>query len=163
MLLQFLKRPEVAPRISWDGRGTVTIDGDLLTDSNIIDLVNDVARSRKSVKAVGREEFARFLYESGIPLEFMGNSELYKLGRKLVQIDISSSTPVNNRVRGREEFLPSTPLHNTHDDSFHSINDTIIAVDTSLNGSKRKKKRDLNKSLNKSLNQSGGGWLTLSM
>lgn len=159
-LIQFLKRPEVAPRISWDNRGTVTIDGNILDDSNIVDLVNDVARSRKNVKASGREEFARFLYESGIPLEFMGNTGLYKLGQKLAQINISSSTPNAQRIQSRENLFTSTPVQKSQYESFLSADDTVIEENHSHG---KKSKKNKTKSLNSSRNQSGGGWLTLSM
>jgi len=39
----------------------LTIDGNVEKDSNIADLINDAMRERKTVKAVGRNQFARLL------------------------------------------------------------------------------------------------------
>lgn len=171
MLLQFLKRPEVASRISWNTRGIVTIDGNVIGESNIIDLVNDVTRSRKSIKAAGREEFARFLYETGIPLEFMGNVELYKLGQKLSRQNTSTSTPNAQRslsteldalspIQKRTNVHESTPMPKSVNDSSYSFDGTLTENDGSFISPKQRKRKSLNKT---TIHQSGSGWLTLSM
>lgn len=67
-------------RINWNELGTVTIDGQKLRNSNIVDLINDAARSRKNVQAVGRKQFASILRETSTPREYIGNPDLWKLG-----------------------------------------------------------------------------------
>jgi len=39
----------------------MTIDGNVVKDLNIADLINDSMRERKTVKAAGRNQFARLL------------------------------------------------------------------------------------------------------
>ncbi|KYN11437.1 hypothetical protein ALC57_16405 [Trachymyrmex cornetzi] len=55
LLMKHLIRNAVPDRISWDEHGIVTIDGNVVKDSNITDLINDAMRERKTVKAVGIE------------------------------------------------------------------------------------------------------------
>ncbi|KAM0726794.1 hypothetical protein ACS0PU_006955 [Formica fusca] len=50
-------------KISWDRRGLVTIDGTVITESNIAELINDAIRERKTFKAAGRIQFARLLHD----------------------------------------------------------------------------------------------------
>ena len=52
LLLQFLESEQARNRITWDTRGEVTIDGEKVESSNIIDLVNDIVRPRKNSQAV---------------------------------------------------------------------------------------------------------------
>ena len=53
-----------------------------MPSSNIIYLVNDIIRSRKNTQSVGREYFSWFLRDSAVPLEYIGNLELYRAGAK---------------------------------------------------------------------------------
>ena len=61
LLMKHLLRKAVPDRLSWDVQGIVTIDGNVVKDSNITDLINDAMRERKTVKAVGRNQFAQLL------------------------------------------------------------------------------------------------------
>lgn len=73
LLLNHLKNNKT--RISWNDNGLVTIDGEKISSSNIIDLLNDAARARKKVKAIGRAQFAELLRSTETPNEFIGNEE----------------------------------------------------------------------------------------
>ena len=56
------------PRISWNDRGQVAIDGQYIPGSNIIDLVHDFTREGRSVPpAVGHEAFAAILKAENTP------------------------------------------------------------------------------------------------
>lgn len=59
--------------IDWDDKGTVSIKGEILPSSNIIDLINDTLRPRKSSNPAGWEQFASFMNEKNIPHELIGN------------------------------------------------------------------------------------------
>jgi len=72
-------------RISWNDAGIVTIDGNVMKDSNIADLINDAMRERKTTKAVGRVQFARLLRVLNILSVLVGNKKL------LIATDSSSS------------------------------------------------------------------------
>jgi len=61
---------------SWNDNEIVTIDGNVVKDSNIADLINDVMRERKTTKAAGRVQFARLLRDLNIPSVLVRNKEL---------------------------------------------------------------------------------------
>ena len=52
------------------------IDGSVVKDSNFADLINDAMRERKTVKAVGRNQFARSLRMLNIPSALVRNKRL---------------------------------------------------------------------------------------
>lgn len=66
-----------AAHFSWDTDGVVSIKGKPLKDSNIVDLINDAMRARKTAKPVGRKTFAQFLRSIKTPREFIGNEALW--------------------------------------------------------------------------------------
>ena len=47
LLMKHLFRKAVPDRISWDEHGIMTIDGNVVKDLNITDLINDAMRERK--------------------------------------------------------------------------------------------------------------------
>ena len=69
-LLEILKR---SPHISWDDVGTVTMHEVTLAGSNIIDLLNDVLRSRQRSAPRGWQAFARILASLNVPREYIVN------------------------------------------------------------------------------------------
>jgi len=75
LLMKHLFR-KVLDRISRDEHGIVIIDGNIVKDSNIADLINDAMRERKTVKAAGNQ-FARLLRISNIPFALVRNKRLY--------------------------------------------------------------------------------------
>lgn len=80
-LVSYLRNsPGAVQRVTWDQEGRVTIDGKLVPDSNIVDLINDAIRSRKEFQAEGRRQFIETLRAISIPREFIGNAALWTLG-----------------------------------------------------------------------------------
>ena len=71
----------------------MTIDGNVVKDSNIADLINEAMRERKTVKAVGRNQFARLLRVLNIPSTLVRNKSL-----------LSSHADAVNIVKLRREF-----------------------------------------------------------
>lgn len=61
--------------ITWDSNGTVSINGSPLVGSNIVDLVCDVVRCKKSGGPVGWKHFVEALRQINIPQEFIGNPQ----------------------------------------------------------------------------------------
>ena len=127
----FLTSDEAANRISWDGKGLISIDNEPIENSNIIDVVNDFMRVRKNFYSVGKHEIAKVLKELGIPQEYVGNEFYYKINKNQ---KLSSSTP--------KSLYKS--VFNSVDES--SINNTFEESGSS-------------KSKNKS--QTGQGWQTI--
>jgi len=76
LLMKHLFRKAVPDRISWDKHGIMTIDGNVVKDLNIADLINDSMRERKTVKAAGRNQFARLLRVLNILSALMRNKRL---------------------------------------------------------------------------------------
>src|SRR5436190_14425625 len=68
-----LQRLENSDSIKWDRRGEVTINGLTIPGSNIIDLVGDAVRARKTSNPLGWQMFTELLKEMNVPREFLGN------------------------------------------------------------------------------------------
>lgn len=68
-----LERLNHDPNISWNKKGEVSIKGELLQNSNINDLIQDMLRNRKSHVPNGWESFARYLHDSNVPQDLIGN------------------------------------------------------------------------------------------
>ena len=79
---QNLHRNASPGKILWDKNGVVSIDGEKIPNSNIVDLVNDWMRARKREKPIGRGDFAKFLQQIQMPREFIGNTALIAEGTK---------------------------------------------------------------------------------
>lgn len=63
-------------KVRWNDDGTVFIENNKITGSNIIDLINDILRPlKKTGDPIGWEEFAKTLKDLNIPLTYIGNTE----------------------------------------------------------------------------------------
>lgn len=61
-------------KIGWNKNGELTTSGVTLPGTNIVDLIGDVMRARKTVAAPpGIDQFARGLSEINVPREVVGN------------------------------------------------------------------------------------------
>lgn len=66
-------------KIAWNDRGELTLSGQPVPGSNIIDLVADVIRKRKTVKAPpAMGDFTKALREVNTPRELIGNQDRLK-------------------------------------------------------------------------------------
>ncbi|KAK3914247.1 Putative uncharacterized transposon-derived protein [Frankliniella fusca] len=72
-LFDILKSPRGHDWVSWEPHGAVKIEGVKIPQSNIIDLISDTSRSRKTAQAVGWMQFARVLKTLNTPLELVSN------------------------------------------------------------------------------------------
>lgn len=94
-------------KLTWDKSGVVLIDGEPIKDSNIIDLVNDAMRHRKTVRAIGRQQFGAELRLMGVPREFIGNSSMLYENLTL------SPPPINSSVASQSnDYTPNTSRSN---------------------------------------------------
>ena len=64
-------------RFVWDKYGVVSIDGIRIPEYNIIDLVNEAMRSRKTTRPSNKRHFATFLQSVKVPREFIGNQDFW--------------------------------------------------------------------------------------
>ena len=70
LLLQMLRRH---PDVSYNEQGELQYLGKAVSGSNIIDLVNDVIRNRKSSEPQGWQVFSKALKDVNVPQEYVGN------------------------------------------------------------------------------------------
>ena len=61
-------------KVTWDSTGTVSINKQTVPNSNIIDLISDLTRTRKNFEPVGVLPFIKALSAINIPLELVSNS-----------------------------------------------------------------------------------------
>ena len=141
-------------RVTWDRKGSVSIDGKLVENSNIIDLVNDVMRSRRHFHAVGRDELAELLREAEIPREFVGN-EFYTVKKPKRAV----STPITPKTlyKSFDESLNNSSLSKTLDETT-ILRQNNSPVQNIAPKQKQKKTPDKNNS-----KQKGRGWFSLNM
>ena len=87
--------------LSWNDRNELIINGKPIPGSNILDLVNDVIRQRKSFHPEGREEFTEALRRLNIPQDLVGNRGL---------LDVLRGRPSRSkRQQSPPEQSPYTP------------------------------------------------------
>lgn len=94
----------------WDRNGILSIDGEKLQRSHLIDLINDAVRYRKAKRSIGRSQFASALRRVGIPREYIGNDEFWHEGNLSINsenLNLSSSrsseTSRNNNKSTRKK------------------------------------------------------------
>ena len=61
--------------ITWNAKGELVYKGDVIPNTHIHDLVQDVLRKRKTHNPHGWEIFAKALKESNIPQDLVGNHD----------------------------------------------------------------------------------------
>jgi len=100
LIINHLFDKAVPTRLSWNEHGVVTIDGNVVKNSNIAELINEATRARKTVQAVGRVQFARLLRTLNIPSEVVGNRKLLSLSSSNLEKfrPSTSSTPNTSTV-----------------------------------------------------------------
>jgi hypothetical protein len=99
-LLDMLERSNL---IHWNERGEISVHGQLVPGTNIVDLVNDVLKSRKMNPPIGWEPFTHVLYEMNIPREYVGNPDRWT---RIRQLQTSSN---RNNTRSGSRALPLPP------------------------------------------------------
>ena len=57
----------------WNDRGELLHEGVAIPGSNIVDLIHDLLRNRKTVDPIGWQQFANQMHAANIPMELVGN------------------------------------------------------------------------------------------
>ena len=73
LLIQKLK--DHSDVISWNNNGQLVSEGSIVPNSNIVDLVNDVMRTRKGFNPEHSNAFAKALTKINIPEDYLRNSD----------------------------------------------------------------------------------------
>lgn len=128
LLIERLKRDST---IKWDNKGVVEINGKTIKGSNIIDLVNDVIRERKTSQTpTGWSYFSSVLKNINIPQEYIGNKKRWMSMQKQLFDDDNDDGDDDSEFFDTSAYLPSTPLNQV---------DTPVS---SKKGRKRKNKKE---------------------
>lgn len=104
---------------AWDENGAVTINGEKVPNSNIVDLVNEAMRSRKTSNPPGRHQFAVLLRAANIPREYVGNRELWSIAAHPGKAGhtLSVPNPFKSDLSGSEVSQRSAPSSVVSSDS----------------------------------------------
>ena len=101
--INILERIKKDPNMTWNEKGEFVYRGETISRSNMIDLVNAMIRSRKSIKAHGWQQFARALQNINIPQEYINNPTVWSLMQRDQQSDDDFGTA--------DESPPGTPQY----------------------------------------------------
>ena len=82
--------------ITWDSTGAVSIHGNLIPQSNILDFISDLTRSRRSFEPLGVAKFVNALAQMNFPLDIIGNE---RRRRAILQARQSGSGHASRRRR----------------------------------------------------------------
>ena len=114
-LMEHLKRD-----IAWTARGELIHEGVPIVGSNVVDLVNDLLRERKT-DPIGWQPFARQLRAINLPMELIGNTSR----RAYIRQATTTATPSRRRTRAgassARRSLSWTPLARRRSRMEHSM------------------------------------------
>lgn len=143
-------------KISWNRRGLVSIDGVVVTGSNISDLINDAIRERKTVKATGRIQFAQLLHDINTPPNLIGNRDLLRtiiqsrhFKDALPRGSSTPKTPLRTRSYRRkletEETEGDTTFVSAYEDSGDNDDEgnKTLASNTGSSTNEKRRRREL--------------------
>lgn len=82
------------PLCRWNDRGEFVYDGRTVKGSNMVDLVNDLMRTRKKMAPpVGWQTFGERMRGLNVPMEFVGNPRYRKAMQQSKRVEETASTP----------------------------------------------------------------------
>lgn len=95
--------------VTVDPSGTVSINGNPQPQSNIVDLISDLTRARKSVgQPLGSQAFVRALASMNVPLELIGNEQRKHDIHRLKSLKpLSNPEDGENKKKKRRSRQPS--------------------------------------------------------
>ena len=112
---RLLKRIKLDPEVKWNNLGELEYRGQLIKNSNLTDLVNDVLRKRKnSREPLGWETFADVLHRLNVPQELIGNPTRWSYMRKRETL---AKTPEKKKINPKNVALSSIKRRPLLDDN----------------------------------------------
>ena len=120
LLFQQLKR---SGKVSKDGQ--LISNGEILLDTNVIDLINDVLRRRKTSPPEGWNEFAHVLEELNISKHFIGNERYKPKCRQRQKVEAGDVQGTHTQVLLAES---STDDSTSSDESDDSNEDALLKI-----------------------------------
>ena len=109
MLLDHLLSHPTSTSWQWNDLGELIYDGKVVRGSNIVDLIYDVLKGRKSSQPLGWQHFLRVLVDSNVPESLLSNVE-----RRTLFQEIKSKSPAGAKpLFSSPKVLPLTPVLTT--------------------------------------------------
>lgn len=95
---RLLQRLKTHSDVTWNSLGEIKYEGQLVKNSNLTDLINDVLRKRRiAAEPIGWKSFAAALHRLNIPQDLVGNPERWKyIRRKGIETSPTRLTPQIN-------------------------------------------------------------------
>ena len=106
-----LKYARKSPHIKWSDKGEMIVDGNKIVGSNIVDIINDLSRDRKTQPALGSDVFLKKLVDENVPTEIIVN----KKRLSLLDRDVYASSEAKLHTEDRpspKRTRGSSLLHN---------------------------------------------------
>ena len=80
--------------LTWNPKGEILYQGKVIEKSNLVDLINDVMRKRKTSKQpVGWEQFAWALRDTNTPQEYIGNKDRWNYIQRYTTPEAKADPP----------------------------------------------------------------------
>ena len=106
-LLQRIKRD---PHMGWNDRGEFVYQGQTMPGTNIVDLVSNAVRHRKTMQAHRWQEFARGLRQSNVPQDLIGNANMWNWMHRESASSDAFSTADEGETTPPRTSRPSRPI-----------------------------------------------------
>ena len=71
----------ISPHVTWNDKGEVTIEGENIPGSNIVDLVKVQLKDYKDLHPVGLDKFLNILKDTNVPLSLLAVSRRVQTGQ----------------------------------------------------------------------------------
>ena len=110
-----LERISHQSNMSWNERGEFVHDGQVIKGSNIVDLVNDMLRHRKTFQPRGWQDFARALRQNNVPLDLVGNRQRWDWMHRDSATSDAFSTAESIPIRRQSRPMHKTPARKRSD------------------------------------------------
>ena len=110
LLIQKLK--DYSDVISWNDNGQLVLEGSIVLNSNIVNLVNDVMRKRKSFNPEHSNTFAKALSKINVPKDYLRNPhriDSIHWYRRLQDSQVPGPSFVSQTVEAPTEVPRKTP------------------------------------------------------
>ena len=110
--IALMQRIKDHPEMGWTETGEFVYRGRTIPRSNIIDLIGDMLRARRSVEPEGWREFARIMGETNIPRELVGHERRWRYMQGDSTDDYSTAdegSPVQTRASRSKIKQTRTP------------------------------------------------------
>ena len=90
----------------WNDRGELLHEGVAIPGSNVVDLVHDLLRKRKTSDPIGWQQFASQMHAANIPMELVGNVATRQHIQKRTRIPTPTPKPKKKKKTTRPLQLP---------------------------------------------------------